>query len=307
MKRIFCIVLSILLGSVFLFSGYSKLFPIEPFQFNFIAIGIANWLTAPILARLIIALEFFLGTLLILNFQLPKFTLKAVISLLLFFTAYLAYQIVMEGNKGNCGCFGEMLKMTPLQSILKNIVLLAIAIFLLVTNHTINWKWKNEIYFITAITAIFITVGLNPFDYNASKIMKDEIANLPLPTDTLYHSKNTIPPSVDLKKGKQIVCFLSLKCRHCLDAAFKMNIIKMQHPQIPFYFIFGGVQENLQPFLEQSKHKNIPYTLYSDMYFFTMCGGQYPGIYYCENGIITKKGNIYTLDADSINKWLIAK
>jgi hypothetical protein len=307
MKRIFCIVLSIVVGAVFLFSGYSKLFPIEPFQFNFIAIGIANWLTAPVIARLLIAIEFFLGTLLILNFQLHKFTLKAVIGVLLFFTLYLLYQIITEGNQGNCGCFGEMLKMTPLQSILKNIAMLTIVVFLLISKHSISWKWNNEIYFIVATTAIFVTVGLNPFDYNAAKIVKDEVTNLPLPTDTLYHSNNTIPPTIDLKKGKQIVCFFSLKCRHCLDAAFKINILKNQNPQMPFYYILGGVNENLQPFLEQSKHKNVPYTLYTDMYFFTMCGGAYPGIYYCENGRIKKKGNIYTLNAESINKWLMEK
>jgi uncharacterized membrane protein YphA (DoxX/SURF4 family) len=308
MKKFFFIFLSIVLGCVFLFSGYSKLFPIEPFEFNFVHIGIANWITAPIFSRSFIALEFFLGMLLILNFKLRQFTLKATFFILLFFTSYLIYQIIKEGNSGNCGCFGEMLKMTPLQSIYKNLILIGLVLILYFSKHNVEWRWKNEVYFVAVIICISTTMLLNPFDYNASKIIKDEISNLPLPVDTLYTSANAFPkPIVNLKKGKYIVCFLSLKCQHCLDAAFKMNIIKQQMPEAPFYFIFGGVKQDLQYFLDKSKHKQIEYTLFEDNYFFTMCGGQYPGIYYTEDGIIKRKGNIYTLDAANIKLWLDKK
>ncbi len=305
MKKYLLIILSVLLGGVFLFSGYAKLFPIEPFEFNFIHIGVANWITAPVISRLLISLEFFIGILLILNFRLKEFTLKATLALLLFFTAYLIFQIIKEGNSGNCGCFGEVLKMTPLQSILKNVAMIFVVLVLLFFHHHINWKWKNEVYFLVAAICIATTIFLNPFDYLAAKMMKDEITDVPLNVDTLYHSKNAYPaPTVDLRHGKYIVCLLSLKCQHCLDAAFKMNIIKKQMPEAPFYFVFGGVKQNLQYFLDKSKHQNIPYTLFEDNYFFTMCGGVYPGIYYVENGIIKRKGNIYTLNEDEIKKWL---
>ncbi len=106
--RILGIFLSVLLGLIFIYSGYSKLYPvIETFEFTFIDIGLANWYTAPIIARLFIALELFTGLFLILNVRLKKFTLTFTAALLLFFILYLIIQIVVSRNTGSCGCFGE--------------------------------------------------------------------------------------------------------------------------------------------------------------------------------------------------------
>ena len=85
-KKIIAILLSIGLGLIFIYSGYTKLEPvIETFEFTFVDIGIANWYTAPIIARLLISLEFVIGFLLLINYKLKTFTLKATIGVLLFF------------------------------------------------------------------------------------------------------------------------------------------------------------------------------------------------------------------------------
>src|SRR4051812_33546550 len=105
-KRLTAITISIALGLIFLYSGFSKLVPvIETFEFTFVDIGIANWYTAPVIARLLIGLEFFLGLFLLINYRLKKFTLPFTAALLLLFIVYLIVQIVTSGNTGNCGCF----------------------------------------------------------------------------------------------------------------------------------------------------------------------------------------------------------
>ena len=69
-KRISGSILSLGLGLIFIYSGYTKLYPvIETFEFTFIDIGVANWYTAPLIARLLIGLEFFIGLLLILKIK----------------------------------------------------------------------------------------------------------------------------------------------------------------------------------------------------------------------------------------------
>src|SRR4051812_41160097 len=113
-KRIVGIILSVCLGLVFIYSGYSKIFPLEPFEFTFVDMGVANWYTAPIIARLLIGLEFFIGALLILNYKLRRFTIPFTVGLLSFFIIYLLIQIIKNGDTGNCGCFGESIHMTPL-------------------------------------------------------------------------------------------------------------------------------------------------------------------------------------------------
>jgi len=71
--KIISVVFSILLGLIFLFSAYSKLFPIEPFEYSFVELGISNWKSSIIIARLFIAFEFACGLLLLFNLWLKKF------------------------------------------------------------------------------------------------------------------------------------------------------------------------------------------------------------------------------------------
>ncbi|MBK7816218.1 MAG: DoxX family membrane protein [Sphingobacteriaceae bacterium] len=85
--------LSIALGAIFIYSGWSKLDPvIETFEFTFVDLGIGNWYTAPIIARLLIGLEFLIGFLLIINYDLRKFTLPLTIGLLIFLAFTLRFR-----------------------------------------------------------------------------------------------------------------------------------------------------------------------------------------------------------------------
>src|ERR1700740_729930 len=63
--RILKIILALLLGAVYIFSAYSKLFPIEPFEYTFVDVGISSWKLSPFMARTVIGLEFFIGLLFI--------------------------------------------------------------------------------------------------------------------------------------------------------------------------------------------------------------------------------------------------
>ena len=87
LKEFFAHSVRILLGLIFIASGLLKLFPIEPFELNFIDLGIANWFTAPIIARGLIGFELLLGAFLIFDLAMKKFTIKATYGILIFFYA----------------------------------------------------------------------------------------------------------------------------------------------------------------------------------------------------------------------------
>ncbi|HEX7415479.1 MAG TPA: MauE/DoxX family redox-associated membrane protein, partial [Bacteroidia bacterium] len=85
LKKIAFAVICALMGGVFIFSAYTKLYPIEPFEYTFVDLGISNWQMAPFIARLLIAFEFLIGVLLVLNIALKRFTYKlGIITLLVF-------------------------------------------------------------------------------------------------------------------------------------------------------------------------------------------------------------------------------
>ena len=117
-SKVFFFILCSILGLVFLYSGYTKLDPIESFEYTFVDLGIGGWKLAPFIARFMIGLEFLIGFLLILNLYIKRFTLKLTMISLVIFSVYLLFVILNCGNNGNCGCFGTVIVMTPLQALI---------------------------------------------------------------------------------------------------------------------------------------------------------------------------------------------
>ena len=118
--------LQIILAITFIFSAYTKAVGPGFFEITLMDQGLApNRAFAGHMARFFIGLEFALGLLMFFPFfikQLMQFTFL----LLGGFTVHLIY-LWSIGDTENCGCFGEMISMTPEQSILKNLVMLAVA------------------------------------------------------------------------------------------------------------------------------------------------------------------------------------
>lgn len=307
-KLLVSIILSVGLGLVFVYSAYAKLVPwIEPFEFTFVDIGIANWYTAPVIARLLVALEFFIGVLLIANYKLRKFTLPLTAGLLLFFIIYLAIQIMVSGNSGNCGCFGERIHMTPLQGILKNMIMLIAAFLVYLIWEGWKIKYNALLLSLVAVSATTFTFVRNPVDYTYTSNNLDEKVNYPLELDLLFEPEDTSKveiPTVDLRKGKQVVAFLSLTCSHCRIAAKKFRLIKRNNPDLPVYFVLNGNREDHKEFIDDTKAENIPSSFCLGKSFIQLSSAHLPRIYYLDNGIVVKKVDYFELSQYGIENWL---
>lgn len=309
--KIFLSLISVGLGLVFLYSGYTKLTPvIETFEFSFVDVGIGNWYSAPVLARLMIGLEFFVGLLLILNYNLKKFTLPLAAGLLLFFCVYLVLQIILSGNEGNCGCFGEHVKMTPLEAIVKNIIMLGLALPVYLRHE--GWKigFNRLLLSFTGLTTLLIPFLLNPVDYSYTSNNLDEEVNYPLELNALFSPEDSSKveiPKVDIRKGKHVLAFMSLKCPHCRVAAKKFRLIKNNNPEIPIYFVLNGDKKDLNAFLEDTRIENIPYSFALGKAFVQLSGTTLPKIYYLNNTIVYKKVDYYELNQYQIEDWLKEK
>jgi hypothetical protein len=303
LKRITVGFISVLLGIAFIFSAYIKLFPIEFFEFSFVEINVANWLMAPFMARLFISLEFFLGILLLLNFNGGNHLLaKATLVLLIFFTIYLFAIFAIQGNSGNCGCFGTYIKMTPLESILKNIVLMSFTGILFLVPQKNNISNAKFVVLATAISSLVTPFVLNPISTNHPP--SDIEINYSLKLEALYSSEKDHKPNVDLRKGKKVVAFLSLTCPHCKLGAQKLNIIHDQHPELPIYFILNGEEAELKSFLEESKTKTISYSFMTlKEGFIENAGLNLPSILWVNNLKVENRTKYTELDADALISW----
>jgi uncharacterized membrane protein YphA (DoxX/SURF4 family) len=299
------------MGSVFIFSGYTKLYPIEPFEYTFVDLGFINWQIAPFIARFMIGAEFLIGILLVLNINLRKITYKLGIGILLFFCVYLILLIVLVGNKGNCGCFGTSILMTPFQALIKNIIMLVV-FFVLYKYHE-GWEINKKYSFM--ITIIFAASVAMPFvlnpvelDYSEAYLNKPE-NNYKIELDTLYNNATLNIPPRTLSQGKHIIAFMSLTCPHCRIAAKKIRIIHERNPKISFYLVLNGEDKNLQPFFEDTHTENIPHCMLvggnSINHFIYLAGTEMPAIYLVNNSVVENKVNYIDLDQQELEKWLL--
>jgi uncharacterized membrane protein YphA (DoxX/SURF4 family) len=297
------------MGAIFLVSGYSKLYPIEPFEYTFVDLGFINWQIAPFVARFMIGLEFFIGILLVLNLNLRKFAYKLGVATLALFSIYLILLLVFTGNKGNCGCFGSYIEMTPLQALLKNIVMLGV--FYVLHRWHEGWevpKWNASatfglVLFSFAMPFILNTVQLN---YSEAYLNKPE-ENFKLELDTLYQYASLNTPPKTLSEGKHIIAFMSLTCPHCRIAANKIRIIKERNPNISFYFVLNGDTEKLTPFYETTHTENIPHCILVGgkpiNHFVYLAGTSMPAIYMVNNSVVEHIVNYMDLDQEELEEW----
>ena len=307
MKKILSILLSISIGSLFIVSAATKIYPMEPFEYQFVDIGLATWKTAPYIARFFIGIEFFLGMLLVFNLFLRKFTIKFAIALLIAFCVYLVYRIILDGNVGNCGCFGEAIKMSPLEGIIKNVVLIISCIALYFITEKDFWKpiFKKIITPIMFIGSMCLGFFIYPIDTVFSSTLDKTSINYRVPLELMYSETQQYKPSIDLTKGKHIIAFLSLTCPHCKIAAQKMNVMHKKNPSINFYFALNGDEEKLKDFLEETNTKDIPHHLFlGPENWLKVAGISLPVIMYIDNSIVAKKTNGIEIDQNDIETWL---
>src|SRR5690606_26868916 len=83
-----------------------------------------------------ITLEVVVGMALILGWR-PKITTRILLLLILFFTFLTAY-VLFSGKIRSCGCFGDCIPITPIQTFTKDIILLIFSIILVLKHKSIT-------------------------------------------------------------------------------------------------------------------------------------------------------------------------
>lgn len=294
------------MGSVFIYSGFTKLYPIEPFEYTFVDIGITNWYLAPFVSRLLIGLEFLIGLLLILHLNLKQFTYKLGIIVLLIFSVYLILLMGFSGNEGNCGCFGTHIIMTPLQALIKNVIMLAIFILLYKYHQGFKLRNKKKYFLLLPVTTAFVfPFILNPvaLDYSEAYLNKPE-KNFKLELDSLYTNAELNVPPRTLSKGKHVLSFMSLTCPHCRIAANKIRVMHERNPNISFYLVLNGNKKNLQPFFENTHTEDIPHCMLLGRNFIFLAGTSMPAIYLINNSVVEHELDYMNMDQKEIEKWI---
>jgi hypothetical protein len=262
-------ILQLLLAITFLFSAYTKAVGPGFFEITLMDQGIApNRVIAVYLARFFIGLEFALGFLMLLPFyikQLMHFTFF----LLGGFTLHLIY-LWSIGDTDNCGCFGEMISMTPEQSIIKNIIMLAIAIAVFKTAETKKIKKTIPVVF-SAVTIISMWIILPIPNHN----------EFPFDSFTRFETRGR----VDLSSGEKLVAIFNLDCEHCQETANELAKLKRSVENFPELYVlyFQEGSTSVEDF-ESITQSSFPYDLIEVNTFFDLIGDSPPRVYNLKDG-----------------------
>lgn len=238
-------VFRVLLGILFLFSAIAKLIGIDAFELYLFGFGWFPLGTAYLLARLVIAAEFTLGILLIANFW-PRLAFWGSLTLLGGFTVFLI-ALAVSGNRDNCNCFGELINLNPVQSIWKNVGMLAV-LLLSAGVQPFRIRRKGLWFALAAVVPLATVLILSPPDnWRYDSYVGRDMLNEPALREAL--DQGILPHSV--VEGDHVVCFFSLKCNFCRMSARKLMTLRERgdFPDAPIIALIGrGEDTDTTPF-----------------------------------------------------------
>mgnify|MGYP000205655417 FL=1 len=317
-------ILRLTISALFIVSAVAKLYPSPYFAISTFEVkqlyplGFSEGF-APYFSRILIGIEFALGIAILLKDYLKKITIPATILLLAVFTIHLSYTTFVSGNAGNCGCFGELIPMTPVEAIIKNIIAIGLLIWLfkiLPADGKSNF-WLLKSVALGCILALFMLAPIRPVaeivEEPISEIQEDlgvivdstslltneePAAAITMDTVKKVEEKKTEDAPKKVKSGyekyfpgidtdKKILCYFVPGCDHCMDTAKELNEMRKKDKNFPpIYVIFMNEEPEKIPTFFEFAGTKFPYKMIDVIPFWTELGSgkDTPGVKYLWNG-----------------------
>ena len=317
-------ILRLIISALFIVSAVAKLYPSPYFAISTFEVkqlyplGFSEGF-APYFSRILNGIEFALGIAILLKDYLKKITIPATILLLAVFTIHLSYTTFVSGNAGHCGCFGELIPMTPVEAIIKNIIAIGLLVWLfkiLPADGKSNF-WLLKSVGLGCILGLFMLAPIRPvtevIEEPTSEIQDnlgvvvDSSALLTVEEPATAITKDTIKKAEEkktenapkkVKSGyekyfsgidtdKKILCYFVPGCDHCMDTAKELNEMRKKDKNFPpVYVIFMNEEPEKIPTFFEFAGTKFPYKMIDVIPFWTELGSgrDTPGVKYLWNG-----------------------
>lgn len=317
-------ILRLIISALFIVSAVAKLYPSPYFAISTFEVkqlyplGFSEGI-APYFSRILIGIEFALGISILLKDYLKKITIPATILLLAVFVIHLSYTTFVSGNAGNCGCFGELLPMTPVEAIIKNIIAIGLLVWLfkLAPADGKSNFWLLKSVGLGCVLALFMLAPIRPVaevieeptsevqenlgvvvDSTSLLTIEEPITTTTKDTVKKIEEKKTEEAPKKVKSGyekyfpgidtdKKILCYFVPGCDHCMDTAKELNEMRKKDKNFPpvFVIFMNEEPEKIPTFFEFAGTK-FPYKMIDVIPFWTELGTgrDTPGVKYLWNG-----------------------
>lgn len=294
--------LKVLLGLVFVVSAVLKLFDMDKFEIYIYSYHFFSLNASFMVARLAIIIELVLGIGLI-SHCLHKLMWWGCIAMLAGYSLLLIYAMYL-GRTDSCHCFGDFLQLDPKQSLVKNgvLMLLFLPIYRMESWKT-PFRWLILCLIVMASTiAVFV---ISPPDNLTSN--SDPEQNLQ--TELFNEMLDASPlDTLNLRKGKQVICFLSTSCEYCQMAAQKLSLMQQFYgfPKENITYLFMGNEEDIAKFYEESGSAQYRDLLYPDVArMLKAINGNFPIIVFLENGEVVHEYGFRNMNEAEIQAFMV--
>jgi len=303
---------------LFLLSAVAKMYPspyfaISTFEVKQLYPMGFNETFAAYFSRILIGIELGLGILILQPNFLKKIIVPATFLMLAVFVVELSAESIMNGgNTGNCGCFGSLLPMTPIEAIIKNIVSMVMLAYLFSTLRKAYTDKTNFWVLSTVVLATILSVFMmapiqpktavieTPFSTTEPQAIN---ADIPAEVDSLpgvIVADDTIPRTITavevpketkvidepakhksgyaqffskIDHGKKVLCFFVPGCEHCREVAKELTEMKSKDKSFPEVdIIFMNEEADLIPEFFKVAGKEYPYKVMEIIPFWKMLG-----------------------------------
>lgn len=220
------IVLRILLGVLFVVSAVAKMLDIDPFEMYVFSFGFFSLSFVGVVVRLCIAAELVLGIVIAAGW-LPRLARLLTLLMLLGYCFFLGYAALV-GRMESCQCFGQLIDFDPIQSLLKNAVLI---LWTLVAYRGVSGPFFNSKLHtvLSAVVAVVVTAALFivsvpdswMFGQSGNRYNRQVLAESIAPDGILGEQH--------LDRGQHLVAFVTPGCPFCQLSRQKISAIADRH------------------------------------------------------------------------------
>ncbi len=277
---------------VFIISAIMKLVSMDAFELYLYSFGIFSLDFTMIAARLLIAAELFLGSLLLLGIY-SKFAVNTSIIMLFGFTGFITYLLIVN-NHEHCHCFGDLVVLSHPLSIIKNLLLVGM---LVIARKTSDWiiRFRTVILATLLITSIALVFIISPPDCLRRDYYKSK---------TTYNEQklNEFIQDQNLQDKKKVAFFFGASCHYCKLTAQKLAVfLDKAHNENNFMIVFMGDNETAnQKFLQEYKLEKVNYTYLNPMDFLKITNGSLPLVFILDKGEVVETYGYRSLREKSV-------
>lgn len=217
------------------------------------------------------------------------------------FTLFLIYAAIFRDDS-NCHCFGDFVEIDSAQSIVKNIIVLALLFFIRKDgSHDYKPVLKKWLIAGSVVVSFVVSFVLLPMDVIYNRIYS---GNKDVNEAAFYESLSD-STFVEIREGRYLINYALAGCKYCRLGTEKVTMMLdrhgISHDRLKFFV--GGSDEAISKFVEVTGTSDYEHWKIPAPQFMAITYGKFPLYVFIDYGKVVKAGDFRILDDEEIEEF----